>query len=458
MALQPLNNSSRPPAATPGNSTNFLTYTAAVIGTLATASILRSLYIWTQQRNYERSLEEWRTKPSQPNNSSSQRTGKERKDEATSILTRYNAFRGRPHYFVRIPDTQWEGPISKLNLSCLGLRSLPPFNNPETIYRLDAADNCFSEAISLTQLRHLQVLNLSNSLNGFSPNLESLNELVRVDLSDNKLEQFPQVPSQSNRNFHLKLTGNEIAELPADIFQWSQQHTLDLTDNPLSSQTKQAIMSAAQDSKGPTIIFNVQDYSHKNLQEFPEIDRLRIDFFSIIDLRNNSITTIPEWVLSLPSYVFIDLRGNRLDYESKSAIKKIQRNRIVRNSQEGPEILFHKYYREPDPSAESMIKDRLSLRKFVELMKKQNIRDQTSKPPPQRPESLPQPSNRFEDSSHSPELRDPSSIPRSGSFHSCISTDVELMKQNILHQTSKHPTQRPESLPQPCLLYTSRCV
>lgn len=388
MSLQPINSSARPPIVSSENSSNAWLYTSGIIGSLAIACIFRVSSKWIQHRNYEKVLHRWVTEPSQPTQSGSQENShlpEELKNKAKERILKYKAF-NRPNYFIMIHEEEKEGSLH-LNLSDLNLRSLPPIEEPHKIYNLQAAGNYFSPSISFEKFPYLRTLDLSHSCDQFIPNLTFLKELVMLDLSSNRIREFPlQTIPQTKHPFFLKLKNNAIKEIPKAVFKWPRNYKLDLRDNILSLKSIKAIIIASMNSIGPTILFklhlpvHIQSNNNMGLEKVPQIRLRSIYTCNIIDLRKNFIEEIPEGILTLPNSFIIDLRGNPLTYETKSMIKSYQRKRNNTEDPSGPEILFDAFTRPDNPSS-SWSNQPLEFLKLLEDIERQNIRDQGSNGP-----------------------------------------------------------------------------
>lgn len=152
-----------------------------------------------------------------------------------------------------------EGKITALDLSGMGLSSLPPH---------------------VGQLSHLETLNLSrNQLTTLPPEITQLTNLQELDLSENELTILAPGIGRLTQLKHLTLWGNRLNTFPSELCQLSGLQSLDLSQNELTSLP-------------------------------PEVARLsKLEFLYLWD---NTLTTLPPEIGQLTRLQHLYLSGNQL--------------------------------------------------------------------------------------------------------------------------------------------------
>ena len=162
MSIQPL--SSGPPVASQESSTNFLSLTAKIVGSLALAYFCRLTHQYIQKKSYERTLHRWSLK------------GEGREQAVKIVLS------AKP---INCDDSLC------LDFTGLELTELPPIGTrAEKVVVLIANENCLPSFSSLLQFKNLRSL----------------------DLSDNKITDIPNDVFQWRDDCTITLNGNTLSD------------------------------------------------------------------------------------------------------------------------------------------------------------------------------------------------------------------------------------------------------
>lgn len=156
-----------------------------------------------------------------------------------------------------------------LDLSDLGLKSLPPIL-PPCVNSLHIANNHLMELPSaVLELKNIIELNISsNQLNQIN---EIPSSIIRLDISNNNLTDLPTLPEELEI---LYMDNNNLTEIP------SLPETLEIID-----------------------------FSNNQVLNFPDLTMYNI---RDVNASNNTITSIPPSIQQLTSRTQIDLRNNPL--------------------------------------------------------------------------------------------------------------------------------------------------
>ena len=165
----------------------------------------------------------------------------------------------------------------ELDWSDLGLKTLPPNPLPSSLDDLfpdgfPSIERCFSS--------HLSELRLSgNQLTELPPEIGNLIHLSQLDLSDNQLAELPPEMRNLGHLSELDLSGNLLTELPPWIGNLRHLSKLNLSGNQLTELP-------------------------------PGIANLR--HLSKLDLSGNLLTELPPWIGNLIHLSEFNLSGNLL--------------------------------------------------------------------------------------------------------------------------------------------------
>ncbi|GIY48250.1 leucine-rich repeat-containing protein 40 [Caerostris extrusa] len=210
--------------------------------------------------------------------------------------------------------------LTKLVLASNTLRSIPP--NISNYKRLH--DNCLSDLpSSVEELTCLTKLNISRNQFQILPECSIF--LEELDLSDNNLKKLPPCIGFLSRVTSLNLSNNEVRVLPVEIGDLMALKHLDLSKNKLNSlpslmemlhHLEQLYIQHNNIKELPTLT------NCKSLKEihagFNRIEILSTEFLetipnvTLLDVRDNKITEIPDTICSLQSLERLDISNNGL--------------------------------------------------------------------------------------------------------------------------------------------------
>ncbi|CAH1982481.1 unnamed protein product [Acanthoscelides obtectus] len=169
----------------------------------------------------------------------SKRINEDGLDRAIFELTNLNYLNISETTLSELPDKL--GSLQNLQTLLLHSNKLEKINEAisslEKLKILDLSQNCIETAPEcLDSLTQLVTLNLSgNKLESF-PCLTKTTKLTVLDLSNNKLKSFSNICSENFGNLsELKLSHNEIEEIPVTISNLNQLKMLDLNTNKITS-------------------------------------------------------------------------------------------------------------------------------------------------------------------------------------------------------------------------------
>lgn len=172
---------------------------------------------------------------------------------------------------------------------------------------------------------HVKLLSLGNmGLDGaVAYFLKHFKNAMFVNLADNKITRFPEVLSQMKQLEYVCLANNALQlteHTRATLAGLRSLQVLNLSNNPL------------QDPPDVSRMFVMRELNLRNcrLKEFPK-GVARLPYLENLDLRENDITTLPEWLLQVPrSYAqTVNLRHNPLDVPSQLLLRDYRRTHGV---------------------------------------------------------------------------------------------------------------------------------
>jgi internalin A len=188
----------------------------------------------------------------------------------------------------RIDNVLTTGNI-ELNLSSLGLTSLPPeLNKLSHIQSLDLSYNHFAVfPIQIIKLTKLKILNLSvNNLTELPTEIGNLSNLQILDLHGNALKKLPQEIGNLIELQALNLNFTPITSVPSTISHLNNLKVLNLRKDPIGG-------------------LRLHDIP-------PEIGLL--SNLEILDLYSNGIRKLPTGIFYLSKLKILDLRKNYLGF------------------------------------------------------------------------------------------------------------------------------------------------
>lgn len=218
-----------------------------------------------------------------------------------------------------------------LDLSHNKLETLPPqtrrLANLQTLNLNDNPLELF-QLRQLPSLQNLEVLNMRNTqrtLQNFPMSLDSLSNLVELDLSQNSLSKVPDCLYNISNMKRLNLSDNEISELTTGVENWQKLETLNLARNNLKALPP-AICKLVKlrrlylnDNKldfegipsgvGKLCSLEIFSASNNLLEMIPE-SLCRCGALKKLNLSSNRLITLPDTIHLLTDLDQIDLRNN----------------------------------------------------------------------------------------------------------------------------------------------------
>lgn len=164
---------------------------------------------------------------------------------------------------------------------------------------------------------HVRCLSLKNMEQGndLAYFLKHFRALEMLDLDSNKLTRLPEVLSLMPNLKHLSLADNQVVLTEHTLAKLAAMRTLrslNLSKNPLGatpdvSHLFDLRLLSLRDTRATEL--------PKGLRRLPHLDR--------VDLRNNDIATLPEWLFSVPRRFSetVNLRANPLNVASRVKLK-----------------------------------------------------------------------------------------------------------------------------------------
>lgn len=218
-----------------------------------------------------------------------------------------------------------------LDLSHNKLETLPPqtrrLANLQTLILADNPLELF-QLRQLPSLQSLEVLNMRNTqrtLQNFPTSLDSLSNLVELDLSQNSLPKIPDCLYNMPNLKRLNLSDNEIVELSSGIEFWQKMEILNLSRNKLKSLPASVCKMASlrrlylNDNEldfdgipsgiGKLSSLEVFSASNNHLEMIPE-GLCRCGALKKLNLSSNKLITLPEAIHFLSDLDQLDLRNN----------------------------------------------------------------------------------------------------------------------------------------------------
>lgn len=197
-----------------------------------------------------------------------------------------------------------------LDLSHNKLETLPPqtrrLANLQTLILSDNPLELF-QLRQLPSLQNLEVLHMSNTqrtIQNFPTSLDSLSNLVELDLSRNSLQKVPQCLYNMPNMRRLNLSENDITELSSEVEFWKKLEVLNLSRNKLSA-LPQMICKLGQLRRL---------YLNDNLLDFDGIPAGigKLSSLEIFSASNNHLEMIPEGLCRCGALKKLNLSQNRL--------------------------------------------------------------------------------------------------------------------------------------------------
>jgi Leucine-rich repeat (LRR) protein len=232
--------------------------------------------------------------------------------------------------------------LRSLNVSNCRLQGpLPPsLGYCVSLVEINASQNQISNIDCVSTMESLLVCNFSNNLIGPTMPMKLPKKLMRVDLSNNKLDEIIEGFSSLIHLEHLDVSNNKLTKLFCTFQEIRPLRTLNLRNNKLtempvlpkngvldtilfgSNQLKEINMRCIL---GSVDTLCVVDLSGNKLQGLPH-DMGMLGNLKTLDLTNNDLKTLPSSIGWIRSLQRIMLEGN--------AIRSIRRN-ILASGAEG---------------------------------------------------------------------------------------------------------------------------
>nr|WP_096968596.1 NEL-type E3 ubiquitin ligase domain-containing protein [Escherichia coli] len=158
--------------------------------------------------------------------------------------------------------------LKNLSVSYNRLSALPEL--PVSLEKLNACHNHISALPGLPE--SLECLNVPDNHLTTLPPLPAALEFV--DVASNRLESLPDFPAEHRSGMRVYwLTQNRLTTVPENILGLSPESTVIITDNPLSSRTRQTLLrqTTGLNYHGPQIHFSMSDgQQHTPVRPLPE--------------------------------------------------------------------------------------------------------------------------------------------------------------------------------------------
>ncbi|RON23325.1 hypothetical protein BK660_06770 [Pseudomonas brassicacearum] len=164
---------------------------------------------------------------------------------------------------------------------------------------------------------HVQLLSLKNMDldNDVADFLKAFRSIESLELNDNKLTGLPEVLSSMPNLRHLSLANNDLQLTVASLTQLSEMRTLE-TLNLSANRRLGATLDVGKlfDLRYLSLRDTCATELPNNLMRLPNLDR--------VDLRNNEIKLLPEWLFSTPRRFSetLNLRTNPLSSPTRNQL------------------------------------------------------------------------------------------------------------------------------------------
>ncbi|MGB1605967.1 MAG: leucine-rich repeat domain-containing protein, partial [Promethearchaeia archaeon] len=127
-------------------------------------------------------------------------------------------------------------------------------------------------------------------------------ELVRIDMSLNKLESIPEEVHQQNTVQHFNLTGNLIKAIPDTLFKMEALKILDISNNQIS---------VLSDALGEAKALRELQAKGNQIARIPD-SIVELQALELLDVSQNKLTALPSTIGSLPRLFKLNLDENQL--------------------------------------------------------------------------------------------------------------------------------------------------
>lgn len=180
----------------------------------------------------------------------------------------------------------------------------------------------------LPSLQSLEVLHMSNTqrtIQNFPTSLDSLSNLVELDLSRNALQKVPQCLYNMLNLRRLNLSGNDIGEISPEVEFWKKIEVLNLSRNKLTalpqmicklSQLRRLFLNdnllnfdGIPGGIGKLCNLEIFSASNNHLEMIPE-GLCRCGALKKLNLSTNRLITLPDAIHLLSDLDQLDLRNN----------------------------------------------------------------------------------------------------------------------------------------------------
>lgn len=218
-----------------------------------------------------------------------------------------------------------------LDLSNNKLETLPPQTRRlANLQTLNLSDNPLElfQLRQLPSLQNLECLNMRNTqrtLQNFPTTLDTLSNLVELDLSQNSLPKVPDCLYNMGNLKRLNLSDNDIGELASGVEFWQKLETVNLARNKLKSlpaslcklqklrrlylNDNQLDFDGIPSGIGKMCSLEIFSASNNRLEMIPE-GLCRCGALKKLNLSSNRLITLPDAIHLLTDLDQLDLRNN----------------------------------------------------------------------------------------------------------------------------------------------------
>ena len=156
--------------------------------------------------------------------------------------------------------------------------------------------------------------------------------IFSLDLENNYIDDIPSMIQVMETLVHLNLEGNNISNIPPELFSLKLLSTLALSRNNITTIPHEIVNGARKESM---VDFEYLTFAGNKLVTLPE------RFFELkcanLDLRDNSLKTLPEWTTESTVGNHVYLSGNPLcNLALREALDKKYRKELDRLESQVP--------------------------------------------------------------------------------------------------------------------------
>ena len=228
--------------------------------------------------------------------------------EAIGELTKLKDLRLQGNYLVSLPESIFKlKNLTRLDIGFCRLGSLPEeIGALQNLTSLDVSGNYLKSLPSgMAELKNLTSLSLSgNTLETFPEWLSELKNLTSFNISVCGLETLPEWIGELRNLTSLSLSGNRLTSLPEWISELKNLTSLDVSGNRLTS-----LPESLSELKNLTSL----DVSRNNLRSLPKLKSL-----TRLNMSYCGITRLPVWITELENLFSLDVSYCKIKFESSS--------------------------------------------------------------------------------------------------------------------------------------------